>query len=89
MKQLERVLEMREVKKGKYYIERQFIRLDIDKPISVDNEKIIGFILGKCPGCGSEIAGNIDMTEKPKEMPCFNKECTYKFIYENNSLYAI
>lgn len=81
MNQLNRVIKMKDVKKGSYFVERHVTK---DK----DVEKVRAFILGACPGCGTQLVGEIDLSQEAKEMPCFNKECNYKFIYKDNSLFS-
>jgi len=89
MKQLDRVIKMKDIKKGKYYVERHIISNNNEPVITKKNEKVKAFMLGMCPGCGTQLISDIDLTQEAKEMPCYNKECNYKFIYKDNTLYVI
>ena len=88
---MERVSKIKDVKKGKYYTEIRVIS-ENGAPIQkgVNDGKLMATVVGKCPGCGSELVGQIDLSKPPEEMPCPNKEnCNYKFIYKDNSLTSL
>jgi hypothetical protein len=87
MKQLDRVSKIKDIKKGQYYVERHILSNN-NEPITKRNQKTMVFILGECPGCGTQLIGDIDLSQDTKEMPCFNKECAYKFIYKDNTLFS-
>jgi len=88
MKQMDRVEKIKDIKKGQYYVERHIISNN-NEPITKRNEKTMAFIMGGCPGCGTQITGDIDISEEAKEMPCSNKDCNYKFTYKDNSFYCL
>jgi len=88
MKHLDRVEKIKDVKKGKYYVERHAVS-GSDEPITKKNEKLKALVIGQCPGCGTQLIGDIDLAQEAKEMPCFNKECSYKFIYKDNALFSL
>jgi len=87
MNQLNRIEKIKNLKKGQYCVERHIVSNN-NEPITKANEKIKAFIIGMCPGCGTQLIGDIDPTEA-KEMPCFNKECNYKFIYKDSALFSL
>jgi DNA-directed RNA polymerase subunit RPC12/RpoP len=87
MKQLDRVMKMKDIKKGKYYVERH-ITSGNNEPVTKKNEKVRAFIIGQCE-CGSQLVGDIDLLQEAKELPCNNKECNYKFLYKDNTLYSL
>jgi len=87
MQSLERALKMKDIKKGKYFCERH-VMPKTGPSITKENQKTIVFIAGQCVGCGSQLYGDIDLSQEAKEMPCSNNECNYKYIYKDNTLYA-
>jgi hypothetical protein len=89
MRQLEKVMKLRQIKtKGQYYSERRVVPKEGNTVIG-DNQKILVFMTGQCPDCGSQFFADLDLSKPPEERPCVNKECKTKFIYKDNAMFSI
>jgi len=89
MNQLSRVMKLKDIKtKGQYYSERRVVPVS-GTTITKDNEKILVFMTGQCPDCGSQFFSDLDLTKPQEERPCVNNECKTRFIYKDNAMFSI
>jgi len=89
MQQLEKVMKLKQIKtKGQYYSERRVVPIS-GGTVTKDNEKILVFMTGQCPDCGSQFFCDLDLSKPQEERPCVNKECKTKFVYKDNAMWSI
>lgn len=89
MNQLIRVMKLKDIKtKGEYYSERRVVPKE-GTTIVGDNQKILVFMTGQCPDCGSQFFSDLDLSKPQEERPCVNKECKTRFVYKDNAMWSI
>jgi hypothetical protein len=87
MKDLERKMKIKEVKKpGQYFLERHVVDKNNNKTVTKANEKLLIFMTGRCPSCNNLFFSDYDPTIESKKLDCSNKECSIKFLFEEGCL---